>query len=348
MKTTIDTMKPLQWSEERQPCDECRYNHVVADSGLGRISIEWKGWKENDSHTVYVAGEHIGDEYVLEDAKQLAAQHLLNVVLSLTISREEAQTAEPVAYEVFSIKFANGTQLVYERPENLPSYVSFRPLFTHPTPPPSGERAALIAKLNAQECCQAHGGVGAAPGRCEDCPRTIADMLAADAQELEHTRKMYEQAVQGRSDFRQALREARGAQQVVNDGVWEALQRLIENAETLGQASKDDALLVAQWLGKFRSQSDGVTTKPAPQVTVPNGPVTWHGVKVCHRHDGSMYTEPTSITIAAPKPPQAERVPMTEVEISDMMPINSSMGREDTLRWVIRATERHHHIGVKP
>ncbi len=41
--------------------------------------------------------------------------------------------------------------------------------------------------------------------------------------------------------------------------------------------------------------------------------------------------------------------PMTEVEISDMMPINSSMNREDTLRWMARAVERHHGIiGVKP
>lgn len=45
------------------------------------------------------------------------------------------------------------------------------------------EREALIDRLNAQECCQSHGGVGAHPGRCDDCPRSVADMLSADARE---------------------------------------------------------------------------------------------------------------------------------------------------------------------
>ncbi len=61
---------------------------------------------------------------------------------------------------------------------------------------------------------------------------------------------------------------AADAQAVVSDGVWEALQRLIESAETLGSASRDDALLVAQWRGKFRSQSDS-SANVAQQVAVP-------------------------------------------------------------------------------
>jgi len=43
------------------------------------------------------------------------------------------------------------------------------------------------------------------------------------------------------------------ADKVVSDGVWEALQRLIENAESLGTASKEDALVVARWRGRFRN-----------------------------------------------------------------------------------------------
>lgn len=41
-------------------------------------------------------------------------------------------------------------------------------------------RTEWIARLRQQECCQSHGGVGSAPGRCTDCPRNIADMLEAD------------------------------------------------------------------------------------------------------------------------------------------------------------------------
>jgi len=75
-------VKPLQWSNEQEPCDGCRYNHVVADSGLGRFSVEWKGWKD-DSYTVYLAGEHIGDSIDLAGAKLMAEQYAHRVVLSL-------------------------------------------------------------------------------------------------------------------------------------------------------------------------------------------------------------------------------------------------------------------------
>jgi hypothetical protein len=41
---------PLQWSEPREPGeDNSRYDHVVAETPLGRIVLEWKSWKESDS-----------------------------------------------------------------------------------------------------------------------------------------------------------------------------------------------------------------------------------------------------------------------------------------------------------
>lgn len=36
----------ITWSEERAPCEECRYNHVVAETVFGSLTIEWKGWKD--------------------------------------------------------------------------------------------------------------------------------------------------------------------------------------------------------------------------------------------------------------------------------------------------------------
>jgi hypothetical protein len=42
---------PLTWSEERQPTAECSYTHVVSETPLGRLGIEWKGWKERDCPT---------------------------------------------------------------------------------------------------------------------------------------------------------------------------------------------------------------------------------------------------------------------------------------------------------
>jgi hypothetical protein len=37
----------LSWSEERQPCEECRYNHYIAETPFGRFLISWKGWKDH-------------------------------------------------------------------------------------------------------------------------------------------------------------------------------------------------------------------------------------------------------------------------------------------------------------
>jgi hypothetical protein len=41
----------LSWSEERQPCEECRYNHCIAETPFGRFLISWKGWKEDAAVT---------------------------------------------------------------------------------------------------------------------------------------------------------------------------------------------------------------------------------------------------------------------------------------------------------
>lgn len=45
--------------------------------------------------------------------------------------------------------------------------------------------------------------------------------------------------------------EAQAAMAAVPDDVWEALQRLIENAASLGPASGEDARLVSSWRGQF-------------------------------------------------------------------------------------------------
>jgi hypothetical protein len=42
----------LQWSENRPPCEECRYDHCTAETPFGGFLITWKSWKEYDSPTV--------------------------------------------------------------------------------------------------------------------------------------------------------------------------------------------------------------------------------------------------------------------------------------------------------
>lgn len=73
-------IKAIEWSEEKQPCEDCRYNHVTGKTGLGEFSIEWKGWKDYDSRVVYLNGEYVGSGWDLDEAKQIAATHLAQLI----------------------------------------------------------------------------------------------------------------------------------------------------------------------------------------------------------------------------------------------------------------------------
>lgn len=81
----------VDWSEEKEPCEEIRYNHVTAETPLGLFSIEWKGWKDYDSRDLYLNGEYIGSFHNVDDAKQGAADYLLNLTKSLLRDIEEAK-----------------------------------------------------------------------------------------------------------------------------------------------------------------------------------------------------------------------------------------------------------------
>lgn len=57
----------LAWSTSRNPNNECRYNHAVAETPLGELRIEWKGWKDYPSFDAtmpwgeYITGTDLDD-----------------------------------------------------------------------------------------------------------------------------------------------------------------------------------------------------------------------------------------------------------------------------------------------
>jgi Lar family restriction alleviation protein len=78
---------------------------------------------------------------------------------------------------------------------------------------------------------------------------------------------------------------------------------------------------------------------------VDDKPLFWVACLECGIDGRICESEPEAITAWNRRPPESsERVPLSEVQISDLMPINSSMGRADTLRWMARAIERAHGI----
>lgn len=67
----------MKWTEPNDPDAKVSYyTHVISETPLGRCKIEWKGWKENDSYSITIGDEYVGDENDLDDAKELAKDWL--------------------------------------------------------------------------------------------------------------------------------------------------------------------------------------------------------------------------------------------------------------------------------
>lgn len=64
----------LAWSDWMPPDESCSYNHVIAETPLGRILIDWKGWKDMPTFTAQLPWGvfiYAGD---LEEAKRLVQE----------------------------------------------------------------------------------------------------------------------------------------------------------------------------------------------------------------------------------------------------------------------------------
>lgn len=76
--------KTLNWTEPAKPKEGVSsYDHVMCDTPLGRIMIEWKSWKDSPGYDVQLENDWIGCEYSLEDAKQVAIAHLQKKMMEL-------------------------------------------------------------------------------------------------------------------------------------------------------------------------------------------------------------------------------------------------------------------------
>lgn len=65
--------RELAWTPEQPPGPGCPYNHTTAPTPMGAISIEWKGWKESDSFTVFFPwGDKVLEGDTLGSAKAVA------------------------------------------------------------------------------------------------------------------------------------------------------------------------------------------------------------------------------------------------------------------------------------
>jgi hypothetical protein len=125
-------VKPLEWSDVRQPDEEIRYHHIIAESPIGQWTIQWKGWKDYDDRTVFLGGDFVlngGD--ILEAAKSAAQADYERRILS-------ALEATPPAPKV--------TEAMVDA-ASVAVNIGFRDFYI----PRTTIRAALLAALTAAQ-----------------------------------------------------------------------------------------------------------------------------------------------------------------------------------------------------
>jgi hypothetical protein len=71
-------------------------------------------------------GIHVGN------MTPMAEEYWNKAIKALEEALAKQEQGEPVAWEVFALKFGNGTRIQYGKPENLPKYLGCRPLYTTP------------------------------------------------------------------------------------------------------------------------------------------------------------------------------------------------------------------------
>ena len=89
-------MKKMIWSEISDPTEGVSFfTHTICESPIGRIIIEWRGWRElPDDYDVSINGDiFISYSVTLEDAKEKAKEYLENKYNELKIFLEKIITA---------------------------------------------------------------------------------------------------------------------------------------------------------------------------------------------------------------------------------------------------------------
>ena len=75
----------MKWTEPKEPTDGVSfYDHVIAETPIGKMMIEWKSWKDNDDYSVMLDNEWIGVGFDLEEAKQIGENYLNDKLKKLT------------------------------------------------------------------------------------------------------------------------------------------------------------------------------------------------------------------------------------------------------------------------
>ena len=76
----------MAWTEPSKAKEGVsHYDHVILETPIGKLIIEWKSWKDNDSYDIIFDNTtYVGSEMDLDSAKKLAETFIRNKSEELT------------------------------------------------------------------------------------------------------------------------------------------------------------------------------------------------------------------------------------------------------------------------
>lgn len=105
------TANSLKWSEVREPNDVMRYNHIVAESLLGPITIEWENKKEHKSYYVYLGSQCINICSTLAEAQRAAREYFF-IIPCLDNAKKDIHSAIGFNFESNELQTVNANDLL--------------------------------------------------------------------------------------------------------------------------------------------------------------------------------------------------------------------------------------------
>lgn len=85
---------PLKWSDPSPPNDDCGYDHVVAPTPIGEISIEWKSWKDYPGYGASMPWDEYVNGNSLDEAKKNVQSAWDKMVSTLARDQEVVRISE--------------------------------------------------------------------------------------------------------------------------------------------------------------------------------------------------------------------------------------------------------------
>lgn len=291
------------------------------------------------------------------DDGQLPEPAQVDKLLREAIAAEEAQGVESVY--LVATGLVHDEQETYTRHDVRPPLCDAEKLFSHPAPPSTRERDALIGRLRGMVDSARLRGPNFTPSLTCDDVAGIADMLAADADEIAVYEKSCaelstaymkaQQVAVPLGSFAHWLQREMPTGTIISDPYWWATRIYKAVLAAAPQPPQADAL-AADHADTVRYCYECGSIGDVPKGKRDCCPDGSHAKRVhrviAEQAQGGFHAMLADFSLSADHIGNAaEMVPITEDQLATAL---NSFGSSGLLIRIARAVERHHKIGVTP